>query len=122
MIVADSGTQDEPKFSLKYLFEEHIFPEIAVLVAPGGYFEGYFPILQGNNAGPHICAIFHNCVKEYCTTMSWKWEPQSPQIPHMNNLDLAVSPAMSKCHSALLKSYSNTMVFSDEIWRACDSV
>ena len=32
---ADYGTSDEPKFSLKYMFEEQIFPKIAVLVAPG---------------------------------------------------------------------------------------
>ena len=60
---ADSGTSDAPKFPLKYLFEEHIFPKIAALVAPGGYFEGYLPIFQGDNTGPHICAIFYNYVK-----------------------------------------------------------
>ena len=45
-------TSDAPKFSLKYLFEGQILPEIAVLVAPGGYFEGYLPIFQVDNAGP----------------------------------------------------------------------
>ena len=58
-----AGTSDAPKFSLKSLFEEHIFPKIAVLVAPGGDFEGYLPIFQGDNTGPHICAIFYNYVK-----------------------------------------------------------
>ena len=38
--------------------------------------------------------------------MGWKWEHQAPQMPHMNNIDLAVSPAMYKHHSALLKAYS----------------
>ena len=69
---ADSRTSNAPKLSLKCLFEEHIFPEITVLVAPGGYFEGYLPIFQGDNAGPRICAVFHNYVKEYCTAMIWK--------------------------------------------------
>ena len=56
---ADVGTSDAPKLSLKYLFKEHILPEISVLVAPGGYFEGYLPIFQVNNSGPHICEILH---------------------------------------------------------------
>ena len=43
---ADAGTLDAPKFSLKSLSEEHILPEISVLVAPGGYFEGCLPIFQ----------------------------------------------------------------------------
>ena len=60
---ADFETSDAPIFSLKYLFKKHILPKIAVLVAPGGYFEGYLPIFQGENAGPHICAIFHNYLK-----------------------------------------------------------
>jgi hypothetical protein len=29
--------------------------------------------------------------------------PQAPQMPHLNNLDLAVFPMMLKRHSALLK-------------------
>ena len=100
---ADAGTLDAPKLSLEYLFEEHIFPQIAVLVAPGGYPEGFLPIFQGDNAGPHICAIFHNYVKDHCAEMGWKWEPQAPHMLHMNNLDLAVFPAMLKRHSTILR-------------------
>ena len=70
---ADDGTLNAPKFSLKSPSEEQIFPEIAVLVAPGGDLEGYLPIFLGDNSGPHICAIFHNCVKEYCVSMGWKF-------------------------------------------------
>ena len=55
-----AGTSDAPKFSLKYLFGEHIFPKIAVLVAPEGDFGGYLPIFQGDTAGPRFCAISHN--------------------------------------------------------------
>ena len=57
---ADSGKLDAPNLSLKSMCEEHISPEIAVLVDPGGYFEGYLTIFQGDNTGPHICAILHN--------------------------------------------------------------
>ena len=119
--VADAGTSDAPKFSLKYMFEENIFHEIAVLVAPGGYFNGYLPIFQGNNSGQHNCAIFHNYVKEYFVAMGCKLEPQALQMPHMNNPDIDVFPAMAKCHSALLKSYSNKMAHADEIFQACES-
>ena len=103
VIGVDAGTSDAQKFSLKSLFEEHISPKIAVLVAPGGYLKGYLPIFKGDNAGPHICAIFQNYVKEYCAAMGWKWEPQALQMPHMNNLDLAVSPAMLKRHSTIFR-------------------
>ena len=54
--------------------------------------------------------------------MGWKWEPQAPQMPHMNNIDLAIFPVMPKHHSALLKAYSNKMSPADEIWKACESV
>ena len=51
----DFGTSDTPNLSLEYLFHEHMFPEISVLVAPGVYFEGYLPIFQGENSCLHIC-------------------------------------------------------------------
>ena len=54
--------------------------------------------------------------------MGYKLEPQALQMPHMNNPDIDVFPAMAKCHSALLKSYSNKMAPADEIWQACKSV
>ena len=60
---SDAGTSNAPKLSLKYLFKYHIFPEISVLVDLEEYFEGYSPIFQGENVGPHICAIFQNYVK-----------------------------------------------------------
>ena len=70
---SDAGTLDALKFSLKYLFEEHIFPKISVLVDPGGDFEVYLPIFQGDSVGLHICAIFRNYVEEFCAEMGWKW-------------------------------------------------
>jgi hypothetical protein len=46
----------------------------------------------------------------------WRWGPQAPQMPHNNNLDLAVFPKMSKDHSSLLQNYSNKMAPAHEIW------
>ena len=41
---------------------------------------------------------------------------------HMNNLDLAIFPAMSKWHSELLKEYSGSVVKQDKIWEAAVEV
>ena len=43
-------------------------------------------------------------------------------MPHMNNLDLAVFPAMSKRHSTLLQQHSNRMAPNNEIWSAAEAV
>ena len=43
-------------------------------------------------------------------------------MPHANNLDLAVFPAMSKRHSALLQQYSNTVAPVEEIHSAAVDV
>jgi len=119
---SNAGTSDKPKFSLKSLFEDQMFPKVAELVGSGGEFEGYLPVFQGDNAGPHIDSTFHNYVNGHCEAKGWKWEPQAPQMPHMNNLDLAVFPAMSKRHSELLQRYSNRMAPPEEIWNACEAV
>ena len=50
---SDEGTSDNPKVSLKQLFETTIFPDVEKLVGPGGKYEGYKVIFQGDNAGPH---------------------------------------------------------------------
>ena len=67
-------------------------------------------------------STFTTFVNNYCTENNMKWEPQAPQMPHANNLDLAVFPAMSKRHSALLKEYSNKCAPRDEIWDAAKRV
>ena len=52
------------------LFHNIIFPKIGQLVAPGGHFEGYLLVIQGDNAGPHQDREF----TEYCTTiLQCKW-------------------------------------------------
>lgn len=119
---SDEGTSDKPKFALKSLWEKTMFPKIEDLVGPGGPYEGYLVVIQGDNAGPHIDDEYIRYVSGYCEERGWLWEPQAPQMPHLNNLDLAVFPMMSKRHSALLKNYSNKMAPAGEIWRAAESV
>ena len=34
-----------------------------LLVTPGGTYNGYLPVLQGGNAGPHVDGTFHTFVK-----------------------------------------------------------
>jgi hypothetical protein len=118
---SDEGTSDKPKFSLMSLFREHIFPKVGELVKDGGRFAGYIPVFQGDNAGPHIDKTYHTYVRDYCKSEGWHWEPQAPQMPHMNNLDLAVFPKMSKDHGALLKNYSNKMAPPEEIWKTAEA-
>jgi hypothetical protein len=92
---SDKGTLNNPKFSLLALFCDQVFPKIGKLVGPGGAYEGYLPVFQGDNAGP---------------------------LPHSNNLDIAVFPMMSKHHSVLLKMYSNLQAPHDEIWCIAEEV
>lgn len=119
---SDEGSSDVPKFALKSLFEEILFPQIAALVAEGGKYEGYTPVIQGDNAGPHQDEAFLRFCSEYCEAHRWLWEPQAPQMPHANNLDLAIFPAMSKRHSDLLREYGNTVAPAGAIWEAAASV
>jgi hypothetical protein len=119
---SDEGTSTNPKFSLLALFRDQIFPKIEMLVGDGGEYEGYLPVFQGDNAGPHTDATFHTFVKAFCDSKGWKWEPQAAQMPHLNNLDLAVFPMMSKRHSTLLKMYSAVQAPPDEIWRTAEQV
>jgi len=120
---SDPGTADKPKFPLKSLFETKVFPDIETLVGPSGKFEGYTPIIQGDNAGPHAEESFIQFVEGYCEAMGWHWEPQAPQMPHMNVLDLSVFPCMSKRHTALSRSHEGLKVLGeDEIWAAAEEV
>jgi hypothetical protein len=73
-------------------------------------------------AGPHTDATFHAFVKDFCDSKGWKWEPQAAQMPHMNNLDLAIFLMMSKHHSALLKMYSAIQAPPEEIWHTAEQV
>jgi hypothetical protein len=116
---SSTGTASDPKFALKDLFQETIFPTVAELVGTGGKYEGYLPVFQGDNAGPHVDRVFDSFVKGECGRQGWMWEPQAPQMPHMNVLDLAVFPSMSKRHSTRLANRGGGVAPADEIWKAC---
>ena len=117
------GSSDEPKFSLMHLFHSIIFPRIHDLVKPGGQYEGYKVVIQGDRAGLHTDKEFTDYTTSYCATNGYLWEPQAPQMPHMNNLDLAVFPCMSKRHTTNLRQRAiGKAVNRDEIWSACESV
>ena len=120
---SSEGTSKDPKFPLLSYFKYAVFPEIEKLTGPGGKFAGYTPIIQGDNAGPHTDAKYTKFVKEHCQSKGWFWEPQGPQMPHINVLDLAVFPAMSRQHCHLARSLHGTRVLKeDEIWNAAVQV
>ena len=114
---SNKGTSDDPKFPLLNLFEHHIFPRIETLVGPGCKYEGYKVVIQGDNAGPHNEAAYINYVTSHCNLKGYHWEPQAPQMPHLNVLDLSVFPAMSKRHTALSRERGGLHVLKqDVIW------
>ena len=120
---SNSGSADNPKFTLLDAFKYGIFPKLKELVGPGGPYEGFTPVIQGDNAGPHQDATFSTECNDYCNSNSMYWEPQAPQMPYVNNLDLAVFPAMSKAHSRLLAGLSTKTVASkDETFDSALSV
>ena len=64
-----------------------------------------------------------NLVDNHCTQRGWSWHPQAPQMPHMNVLDLAVFPAMSKRHISMCRDQHGLRVLKpDEIWTAAAEV
>ena len=114
---SSSGSVADPKCPLLPIFHDHVFPKVKDLVGPGGKYEGYTPIFQGDNAGPHQDATFLNAVKSYCAENGWHWEPQASQMPHMNVLDLSVFPCMSRRHTEKCRNVGGLKVLSeDEIW------
>jgi hypothetical protein len=117
------GTPDDPKFALKDLFEHHIFPKLEALVGPGGQYEGYVPIIQGDNAGPHAEERYFQWATSECERRGWHWEPQAPQMPHMNNLDLSVFPCMSRRHCEVARKRGGLHVLKEnEIWSSAEEV
>ena len=89
----------------------------------GGAYDGYLPIFQGNNAGPHEDKKYKKEMEEYCEREGWKWIPQGPQMPHVNVCNLSVFPNMSKRHTKLSRDYHSTHVLTeDQIWNAAEKV
>ena len=119
---SNEGTSDDPKFSLVRFFREVVFQIILDWVKEGGDFEGYIPVIQGDQAGPHEEEGFKRFTKDFCQQHGWLWEPQAPQMPHMNACDLAVFPSMSKRHSAVTRKSTGSVASKDTIWRAAETV
>ena len=117
----DMGTASDPKFALKFLFEFALIPKLEELLAPGGRFAGYTAIIQGDNASPH--QQFRSWLKSEAERRKWHVKPQAAQMPHMNNLDLAVFPAMSKRHTAeSRKQHGLKVLKKNEIWKTANAV
>jgi hypothetical protein len=78
---SDTGTSDKPKFALLHLFRDRIFTQIQKLSGPGGRYEGYVPIIQGDNAGPQEDGTLKQSVRDYCSDNERHWEHAAPQQP-----------------------------------------
>ena len=88
----------------------------------GGPFEGYTPVIQGDQAGPHEESEFKRRVQEQCDSKGWLWEPQAPQMPHLNVNDLALFPATSKWHSSKIRKRTGSVASKDMIWECAEQV
>ena len=90
MTGSNDWTLGDPKFSMKMIFKEIIFIQIKTLLSKGGEFGNISVIIQGGQAGPHENRVFRKFLDDYCNTKVWKWQPQAPQMPHANMLDLSI--------------------------------
>jgi hypothetical protein len=93
-------------------------------VWPGGKYEGFIPIIQGDNNGPHHKdGTYKKFVRHYCTSRGWHREPQAAQMPHMNVLNLSVFLNMSRRHVQLARKRGGLKVLSEnDIWAATQRV
>ena len=101
---SSKGSTDAPKFDLKSVFIDHLFPLLRELTGPGGKYAGYDVVIQGDNAGPHREGDFEMSMRSAIKKINrelggrtcWMWEPQAPHMPHSNVDDLAIFPSLSK--------------------------
>ena len=120
---SDAGTSDKPKFALKPLWNDSILPRLDEIMGPGSAYEGYVVIGQGDNAGPHCNKEYLDFCQQEFDNCGWHWKPQAPQMPHANNLNIAVLPAMSKRHSQTLRDTASKGIASpDKIWEGTEDV
>ena len=116
-------TADDPNFPLKTLFQYKIFPDIAELVGHGGQYDGYTPVIQGDNTGPHEERNCIKFVKRNCEDKGWHWEPQATQKTHTNNPDLSVFPSVSKRNTIITRYRGKLHILSeDKIWQTANDV
>ena len=77
-----------------------------------GAYKSYMPVFQGDSAGLHEEVEFLSYVTGHFVLKGWRWEPQVPQMPHMNILDLSVFLCMSRRHCALARRTGGCKVLS----------
>jgi hypothetical protein len=49
-----------------FMRDDTIFP-----IGPGGAYEGFTPIFQGNNTDPHQHQVLMKSITEYCKLVGW---------------------------------------------------
>ena len=59
---------------------------IEKLVCGGNPFEGFAPVIQGENSGPHQFSKLYKDEVNFCEAKKCLWESQGPQMPNMNVL------------------------------------
>ena len=115
--VSNDGTSKYPKFQLKTFFKKCLFPIIEKLVCDGGHFEGFAPVIQGENAVPHQDVKLYKYVVNLCKAKKWMWETQGPQMPHMNVMDISEFPEMPRHRSHLIRYLRGGRFSKDyDIW------
>jgi hypothetical protein len=103
----------------KRYWKERVLPKIEALVGPGGPYEGYTVVLQGDNASPHTEGNFGTEMKRYFDERGWyMFNDQAPQGPHFNVRDLLVFPMMSCRVSHVLMEGNSTCSKPDATWDA----
>ena len=112
------GTATKPKFPLMELWNTVLLPELDALVKEGGPCAGAVVVHQEDNAGPHIDKTYKDWLQGEFDLRGWKLEPQAPQGPYTNVLDLQMFPAMSKRFSLTVSlTTSLTLTISPKAFR-----
>ena len=91
-----------------------MFLEVRRLVGPGGKFEGYLPVWQGDNAGPRFETNSLTFLHVFFAREGWEMEPHAAQMPHINTKDLAIFPAMPRQHTTLAQVKGGLSVLKEE--------
>jgi hypothetical protein len=121
---SDPGNSENPKFPLIDVFHEYGFPKVSELVGPG------WKVRRLCTKSFKVTMLvlikrkrYLKFVTDYCFQPGWHWEPQAPQMPHLDVLDLSVFPAMSRWHTALVRACGGLGVLKeDEIREAAEQV
>ena len=126
VVGSSDGTSTNPKFSLLRLFStpgSGIMDRVDALVRPGGLYEGYTPVFQGDRAPAHVEGRFLAYVRGVCEAKGWLWEPQASQMPISNTCDVLVFAALARRHATLCRERAGKAPASnDVIWEMVQKV